>query len=68
MELAQCFRQVGGVTLLQAEGIDAEILGQGHQFPAGLVLTKVVANDSYQWIASPGGAWGAAVPEFSHPA
>ena len=52
LQRAQRVRQVFGVALLEAQGIDAEILGKINQFPTGLVLAEVVANDAYQWITS----------------
>ena len=58
LQRTQRVRQVGGVALLQAQRIDAEVLGQGDQLPAGLVLAEVVANDAYQWITSPEGVVG----------
>ena len=41
-------RQVVGVALLQAQGINLKIAGQINQLTAGMVLTQVVADDSNQ--------------------
>ena len=48
MQVADGVRQVVGVALLQAQGIDLEIAGQIGQLTAGMVLSQVIADDSNQ--------------------
>ncbi len=48
MQITDGVRQVVGVALLQAQGINLKIAGQINQLAAGMVLTQVVADDSNQ--------------------
>jgi hypothetical protein len=48
MQVADCGRQVLGIALLEAQGINLEIAGQIDQFSTGFVLAEVVADDSNQ--------------------
>jgi hypothetical protein len=48
VQVADRGRQVLGVALLQAQGINLEIAGQIDQLSTGFVLAEVVADDSNQ--------------------
>jgi hypothetical protein len=48
VQVADCGRQVLGITLLEAKRINLEIAGQIGQFTTGGVLAEVVTDDSNQ--------------------